>query len=96
MEVPEILTNFRRAVAPEMTATQERAQPKCLATRATSSALALPSTGEERSRATHVPELSGSSALTDERGLARTMMTNDSVTAGGLVRRAVTSVLPNV
>ena len=91
MVVPEILTNFRRAVAPEMTETQERAQPKCLATRAISSVLALPSTGEDRSRATHVPGFSGSSALTDERGFARTVMTNDPVTEDGLARRAVIS-----
>jgi len=94
--MPEILTNFRRAVVPETTETQERAQPKCLATRATISALALPSTGEDLRRATHVPAVTGSSALTDERGLARTAMTNDSMPGGGVERRVVTSVPPNV
>jgi hypothetical protein len=95
VEVPAILTNFKRAVAPEMTETQERAHPKCLATRAMSSALALPSTGDDRSRATQVPEASCSNALTDERGFARTEITSDSATGDG-VRRAVTGVLPNV
>ena len=95
MIVLTILTNFRRAVAPETTATQERAQPKCLATSAMSSALALPSTGDDRSRATQVPDASCASALTDERGFARTEITNDSL-AGSGVRRAVTGVLPNV
>jgi hypothetical protein len=42
-----------------------------------SSALALPSTGEDRRRATQVPEASASSELTAERGFARTLMTNE-------------------
>ena len=41
-------------------------------------------------------ETSGSSALTDERGLARTVMTNDSLTGGSVLRPAVMRVLPNV
>lgn len=72
-----ILTNFRGAVVPETTETQEREHRKCLATRAMSSALALPSTGGDRRRATQIPGDAGSSALTVERGLARTLMTNE-------------------
>ena len=89
----EILTNFKRAVAPDTTEMQDRAQPKCLATRAISSALALPSTGDERRRATQVPPASCSSALTEERGFARTVMTSDWGTDGW---RTVMGVLPNV
>jgi hypothetical protein len=61
-----------------------------------SSSLALPSTGDDRRRATQVPEASGSSALTDERGLARTVMTLDASFGDGLARRVVTAVRPNV
>lgn len=74
---PVILINFKRAEAPDTTDTPERGHPKCLATSAMSSALALPSTGEARSRATQVPEGSSSSALTEERGLARTEITKE-------------------
>jgi hypothetical protein len=90
------LTNFRRAVAPEMTDTLERAHPKCLATKLTSSALAAPSTGEARRRATQLPDDSGSKALTDERGFARTVMTNASPIAEDLAGRLLMRALPNV
>jgi hypothetical protein len=90
----EILTNFRRAVAPEMTETHDRAHPKCLATRATSSALALPSTGDDRRRASHVPVGSCSIELTDERGFARTVMTSGAGSGWGVVRRSVNLYWP--
>ena len=80
-------------MAPEITETQDRAQPKCLATRAMSSALALPSTGDDRRRATQVPSDSGSNALTDERGLARTVITTGSLSWSGIVRRAAMNVV---
>ena len=78
--------SFRRAEAPETTATEDLEQPKCFATRPMSSALALPSTGEDRRRAIHVPDVSASSELTAERGFARTVMTNE-LSPGDFVAR---------
>jgi hypothetical protein len=74
----EILTNLSRADLPEITDIAVWGTPKCLATRAISSAFALPSTGGERSRAVHRPVSSRSSELTGERGFARTVMTTES------------------
>lgn len=85
--MPEILTSLKRAVVPEITDTQERAQPKRLTMRVTSSAVALPSTGGDRRRATHTSSLPGSSTLTREQGLAWTLMTNES-----LARRVITDL----
>jgi hypothetical protein len=87
--VPEILTSFRRADAPETMETEDLEQPKCLAIMPTSSALASPSTGDERRRATQVPWTSGSSELIGERGFARTVMTNELSAGDFVARRAV-------
>lgn len=73
---PLILTSFKRAEAPERIATEDFGQPKCLAIKPTSSALAFPSTGEDRRRAIQLPQASGSSELTGERGFTRTVITN--------------------
>ena len=75
---PETLMSFRRAVAPETIATEDLGQPKCLAIKPTSSALALLSTGAERRRAVQAPDSSASSELMEERGFARTAMMNES------------------
>lgn len=89
--MPETFTNLRRAVAPEMIETHDRVHPKCLATRAMSSALALPSTGDDFRRAIQAPLVSCSSALTGDRGLAQTGMTKDSGMGFGALRRAFTN-----
>lgn len=53
-----ILSSFRRLDAPRLTETDDLGQPKRLATRAISSALALPSVGGERSCAIQAPDSS--------------------------------------
>ena len=84
--MPVILISFRRAEAPERTATEDLGQPKWLAIKPTSSAFAFPSTGEDRRRAIQLPEPAGSSELTGERGFARTVMTNE-LSPGDFVAR---------
>lgn len=86
--------SFRRAVAPETIATEDLGQPKCLAIKPTSSVFPLPSTGEERRRAVQVPESSDSSELTEERGFARTVMTNELPLGNFVVRCPVMPVQP--
>jgi len=68
--------------------TEDLEQPKCFATRPTSSALALPSTGEDWRRAIQEPETSASSELTEERGFARTLMTNEVSSDDFVARRS--------
>jgi hypothetical protein len=86
--------SFRRAEAPETTETEDLEQPKCFATKPISSALALPSTGEDLRRAIQVPPASASSELTAERGFARTLMTNDVPPDDFVVRRLTVARAP--
>lgn len=89
--MPVTLTSFTRAEAPERTATEDLEQPKCLAIKPTSSALAFPSTGEDRRRAIQLPEPAGSSELTRERGFARTVMIIELSPVDFVPRRVVTA-----
>lgn len=87
--MPEILTRFRRPDAPETMEIEDLGQRKCRATRPMSSALALPSTGEERRRAIQAPEPSVSSELAEEYGFARTVRMSELSPADFVARRAV-------
>jgi hypothetical protein len=65
-------TSFIRPDAPLWMRTADRATPKCLATSATSSSLAFPSTGGERSSARQDPSACCTSALLRAFGLTLT------------------------
>lgn len=76
---PSTRTSLVRPDAPDLIATADFAQPKCRATSAITSALALPSTGGDVTCAIHSPPLPRTSSLTRERGLTRTWMMMESV-----------------
>src|SRR5689334_10366486 len=75
---PTIRTSLSLPDAPDFIDTADLAQPKRFATSPMSSTLALPSTGGDWIRATHVPALSRTSSLTRDRGLTRTSIRNDA------------------
>src|SRR4051812_25235025 len=81
-----ISTRFVRLVDPLLMLTAALRQPKCRATRPSSSALALPSTGAARSCASQEPSSSCESRLLRAFRLTFTWMTTVDTPAGTKVR----------
>src|SRR5947199_7261643 len=90
------LTSFMRPDAPDLMETAAFRHRKCSATKATSSSLALPSTGGDFSFASQVP--SGACIREEARALGFTLicMCTVAISAYGVTSRFAGGVLPHV